>query len=566
MRTAGICVTTTGPTAAPVGPQWLQPSLEVREGRDPLGLQTTTQDRLTPILLPGILELSRRARYFSLHAWLLQTYRERKFAPESSALSSFIKKREWDYGLAVLHCPHQCRSSPVGASSLRGIVSQPGPYPRGESVKSPFGGYGLYYRSPMAELGLVARAGTLLGDEPIPIDVLHDTERARRLVETFTSAVSKTEYVKHWMFTSDPLPAEVLEELAMDACLCQLRARPDERDAVHAALFTIDEHSAAAVAGGDHEAKLDGFVGAPPLVLDAQAAVTQRRASVAHYLSLVDARPVVVDDESAFREMLWSPPSLRSQHHRVVAGQWAGLVAKDVWQDALCSIWAEFGQAGLNRTRASGDGLTWAETAELARSLVAGPPALEPATPTTDLAAAITAGRVTLPGVVDSNLTTATLEQLRVATVELSSATSGLVVLLELHRRAHGRTDPGWTQTATVRSTWQPSLAEVLAGLDSHVSEAPSVADTLWWLVQRFIFSVHERIAYSKLPENTFRFRWEDGRVSFYDNGVGRFPLAAIRYDPLALITRDLGFWHEGETGEARLTARGADFVTEVLA
>ncbi len=75
---------------------------------------------------------------------------------------------------------------------------------------------------------------------------------------------------------------------------------------------------------------------------------------------------------------------------------------------------------------------------------------------------------------------------------------------------------------------------------------------------------VHERIAYSKLPEDTFRFRWEDGRVRFFDNGVGRFPLAAIRSDPLALITRDLGFWNY--TGdEAKLTPLGSAFVTEVL-
>ena len=35
-------------------PRWLKATLEVHEGRDPLGLQTTTQDRLNPLLLPGI--------------------------------------------------------------------------------------------------------------------------------------------------------------------------------------------------------------------------------------------------------------------------------------------------------------------------------------------------------------------------------------------------------------------------------------------------------------------------------------------------------------------------------
>jgi hypothetical protein len=51
-------------------PRWISPTLEIKEGRDPLGLQTTTQDRLMPLLLPGVLELSVRARYFSFHAFL----------------------------------------------------------------------------------------------------------------------------------------------------------------------------------------------------------------------------------------------------------------------------------------------------------------------------------------------------------------------------------------------------------------------------------------------------------------------------------------------------------------
>lgn len=565
-KAGGATVTTTepaSPASSPGAPRWLQPSLDVREGRDPLGLQTTTQDRLTPVLLPGILELSRRARYFSFHAWLLHTFRERRFSPDSATLSGFIKAREWDYGLAVLRCPHGCGSSPVGAQSLRPLAGQPGPYPRGESVKSAFGGYGLYYRSPMAELGLVARSGTLLGENPIPVDVLYDTERSRRLVETFTAAVTETAYVQHWMFTSDPLPAKVLEELADAACLCQLRSRSEERSAVHAALFTVDEHSSSAIAAA--QAATEDGVEVPALVLDAEAAVAQRRRSIAHYLALVQENPKVVNDVSAFREALWSPPKLRSHDHTVVAGQWSGLVAKDVWQDSLCSIWAEFVKAGLSATRASdADGLTWDETRDLARSLVKGPPTLDAAMPTADLAAAIAAGQITLPGVIDPNLAEAPLEALRVATVKLSTVASGLVALLELHRRAYGRTESGWTQTATVRSVWQPSVAEVLAALHAHLADAPTVADTLWWLVERFVITVHERIAYSKLPEDTFRFRWEDGRVRFYDNGIGRFPLAAIRHDPLALITRDLGFWDYEEDG-AKLTSRGVSFIAEVF-
>ena len=108
----------------------------------------------------------------------------------------------------MLMCPHGCDSSPVGASSLRSVVhEQAEAYPRGQSVESAFGGYGLYYRSPLAELGIVARSGTQLGEKPTPIDVLRGTERARRLADAFGDAVAATKYVSSWMLTSDPIPA-----------------------------------------------------------------------------------------------------------------------------------------------------------------------------------------------------------------------------------------------------------------------------------------------------------------------------------------------------------------------
>src|SRR2546421_3676202 len=125
-------------------PAWIAPSLEVKEGRDPLGLQTTTMDRLMPFLLPGILELSRRARYFSFHAFLLAEYRDRRMPAESKALSTFIKRREWELGLAVQRCPRHCGSGPVGARKLGGIPVGPGPFPRGGSVENALRCYWLY--------------------------------------------------------------------------------------------------------------------------------------------------------------------------------------------------------------------------------------------------------------------------------------------------------------------------------------------------------------------------------------------------------------------------------------
>lgn len=542
-------------------PRWISPSLEIKEGRDPLGLQTTTQDRLTPLLLPGVLELSVRARYFSFHTFLLDEYRRQRLAADSRSLSAFIKRREWDFGLAVLLCPHDCGSVPVGADRLRPLLRQSEPpYIRGESVESAFGGYGLYYRSPLAEFGVVARAGTMLGDRATTVDVLTESPRAAHVAAAFRATVEATEYYQRWMYSVDPLPRDVLRGYAEVACLCRLPHQSEERDAVHAAMFGTDPapngDAPPVASAGDIDDDLN-----ETLVQQLSGAVVQRRRSFAHYLSILDADPQVVDDGSAYREALWSAEP-RGDGHALVAGQWAALVAKDVWQDAICSVWSNFCRAGLARNRDLGRGLTWAETETLVRELVAGPPAIEPATETASLASLLAGDAVVFADEVRP--AQLNLEAIRLWTVSTDTAMSGLVALLELDRRASLQQGRGWQLASGVRSAWQPSLASVRDGLGTHMADGATVADTLWWLVERFVVQAHERIAYSKLPHFTFRFRWEEGLLRFYDLGVGRFPLAAIRRRAFGSLTNDLGLWDRSADSTAALSARGRSFMTEV--
>ena len=545
-------------------PQWISPTLEIKEGRDPLGLQTTTQDRLMPLLLPGVLELSVRARYFSFHTFLLDEYRRRHMAPDNRSLSAFIKHREWEFGLAVLLCPHDCGSVPVGADRLRPLMRLTSPpYERGESVESPLGGYGLYYRSPLAEFGIVARAGTPLGDRPIPVDVLADSDRAARVAAEFRSAVEATEYFQRWMLSTDPLPVQVLRDYADVACLCRLPHLTAERNAVHEAFFGSDPVPTDMAPPLVEPATGSDDDGTGPSLEESGGAIVQRRRSFAHYLAILDDAPDVVEDESAYREALWSPPNPRSDGHALVEGQWSALIAKDVWQEAICSVWSEFCAAGLARNRALGRGLTWAETKELARGLTSGPPSLDPATATADLVHELADGRIAFED--DVRPSQLNFESLRRWTVSSDTATSGLVTALELDRRCASKHGHGWTLATAVRSAWQPSVSSVRDGLQTHIAGGASIADTLWWLVEHFVLQPHERIAYSKLPEFTFRFRWEEGLLRFFDLGVGRFPLASIRRRSFGLLSQDLGLWERDADGMPGLTSHGRSFVTEVL-
>ncbi|TCK21940.1 hypothetical protein EV378_5937 [Pseudonocardia endophytica] len=520
-------------------PRWIARTLQLNAGQDPLGLQSMTQDRLMPSLLPGILELSDTARYMSFHAFLLDEYARRKLPATTANLSTFVKRCEWDLGLAVQRCPRRCGSSPVGLTRLRQATMDDGEIGRGESVQSPLGGYGLYYRSPMATLGLVARAGTELGDRPTTVDVLRtDSARARRLAEGFRSAVADTAYVQHHLGTEVPLPQAVVEEYAEHACLCRLDTRPGERQAIHDALFTDDD-------------------GAP----QPAGELDQRRRSVAHFLTLLRSEPDVARTESAYRRAAAGASGERGAEHRWVAGQWAAVMAKDVWQEALCSLWTDFCRRGLARSRTDGLGLDAGTVRGLVPELLAGPPLVDPAMPASELAA----DPPPLPVADDRPVAVADadLEDLRQATRRLDSAASGLVVILELAGRVTARTGPGWTEVLESDSAWQRPVDTALTGVRRLVDEGATADELLWWLLSRFVIERHEVIAYSKLPDFTFRFRWEEGLLRFVDHGRGRFPTASVRHSPLRRLTRDLGLWEDGDV--PRLTARGAALVDEVL-
>src|SRR5262249_20120881 len=108
---------------------------------------------------------------------------------------------------------------------------------RQESVESTLGGYGLYYRSPMVDMGLVVPRGSPLGEQVTPIDVLDPNGLGPALAEAFHNAIAETNYYREHMLGTAPIPREVLEELAEKACLCRLPSYPEEQALLRQALF-----------------------------------------------------------------------------------------------------------------------------------------------------------------------------------------------------------------------------------------------------------------------------------------------------------------------------------------
>src|SRR5207249_108947 len=142
----------------PGEPEWLEPFFRPRAGADPLGQQTITTDRIIGRLLPGVLALTERARYYSYYSWLLGRYVEQKRAESPDALSAYIKEREFELAIAVRLCPRNCGLGPMGGAKVTPRFARTNDaFGRDQSIESENGGYGLYYGAPMNQMGLTAR-------------------------------------------------------------------------------------------------------------------------------------------------------------------------------------------------------------------------------------------------------------------------------------------------------------------------------------------------------------------------------------------------------------------------
>ena len=526
--------------APPPGwPEWVdQDDFDVKDGRDPLGLETITTDRIVPRLVPGVLALSTRARYFSFHLFLLDEFARRSLDPTRENQSIFFRTREFEYGAAVLLCP-RCGSmaAPVGAQSLRGIVRRAkDEIDRGFSVDSELGGYGLYYRSPLRDLGLVLQRGTVVGDETLPVDVLSGP-RARKIAAAFRSAIGETAYYRRYFLGEQPVPIGVLREVAEAACLCRLTEAREEAGLVRGALF-------------------DDVEGLQP------DDVRRRREAFALRLQLAGAEPGVLTDEAAFRRSVWAALEQHVDDAMPLSEavqRWAALYGKEYYQESLRILWEEVNRFG--RVRCPADGFPPHVLFDMMRdelaegSLDIGGRQLLVARdePTDDLLHRVRAAA-------DSW----SLEELRAWALDNRTCIAALVLLLSLYDRLRIverlAVDSAWYEIALEGGGNQPGLAAFAAQLRHHLAEEPAVGDTLVWLVRRFIVAAHDRIASSKLPDFTFRFRVEAGRLRFYTKPGVDFGLADSRHPALATLGQDMGLWHDG-AGAPVITPEGRALV-----
>ncbi|HEY5196510.1 MAG TPA: hypothetical protein VIJ51_05735 [Solirubrobacteraceae bacterium] len=146
-------------------------------------------------------------------------------------------------------------------------------------------------------------------------------------------------------------------------------------------------------------------------------------------------------------------------------------------------------------------------------------------------------------------------EDIRTWTEEQNSAMSRLAALLwfEAHTPQPGSTLGPWEWVPLQDSGRQSGLLRTIMAVRGELATGPTLGDALGWALKTFFLGPHEVIAYSKLPESTFRFCWEEGRLRFYPAGHDRFSRRVRGATLSPRSVRTLGF------GDASATMRRRD-------
>ena len=161
---------------------WLEREDKIIEGLDPLGIEVVSIN-LYSALLPGITNVTDRARYYSFYPWVLHRFAQNSSIPHTS-LGWCQWLRQLDFAYAVASVAYQL-SNDIQDNSAAGVVGSnrahallkqvrqsdervdiqsstqlntAGKVPTGGAYfKNPEGGFGQYYKVPLEMLGMLVR-------------------------------------------------------------------------------------------------------------------------------------------------------------------------------------------------------------------------------------------------------------------------------------------------------------------------------------------------------------------------------------------------------------------------
>jgi hypothetical protein len=519
------------------GPLWVARMYAGKTGRDHLGLGSVSSDQILPSLSPGINVLTFHPRYHSFYVFILDEYWRQKRPRSHRAWVKFFRPREFIFSIGAYLCdrPEHVdmgtivggrKTGPLAAQKLDSYDSQT------DYIDSELGGYGLYYRSVMIELGLVIPGG--LGF-PLPVDV--PTERGKEVAAAFRAAIQDTSYYKSYFEKDETLVTlAVIQEYIRKACLCQLQC-PE---------------------APDRPLLLDGF-----LHLGDNASA--RRATFQLFLDVAAQTKRKPLFQYTFRQLLFfgktedgstykPSPKVIDIYHR-----WRLYQAREYYAFALNTMWyyvCDWGIAQQGDAHPIPLSALWnhiqstLDVSKFGNSFGCTHPNLNDQSEfhefinwlrnicSTKGEAFDNACTLSSP-INEDRLYSWALEQKGAPTTIIGMLTMLSLIYLRFGNPALWM-KPEW-EIARMGADIRLSLDGFIRHLDNR-QKSPSftLSDACHWLINDYVITQHQLIASSKLPENTFRFQREGGRLRFFklENSVD---FMDSRFNAIQTTVHELG-------------------------
>lgn len=545
-------------------PQWIARMFAAKVGRDHLGLGSVSSDQILPSLSPGINVLTIHPRYFSFYAFLLDEYWQRDLPRSDKAFSAFYRPRECIFSIGAHLCrqpEHDRVATIVGSQKTSGLALQALPTydPMFNYIKSDLGGYGLYYRSVMAELGVIYPGGP----KPLPYPVDVPSEQGKRLAAAYRRAIQHTRYYREYFAHPErDVPIDVIREYIHAACLCQLQ-RPDAPD--RALLLDIFLH------GGEPQA------------------AAARRATLRLFLDIAAQTEGVSIHQDVFRQLVfygatldgatYEPDTAEADAYR----RWRLYQAREYYAFALNGLWTYLCDWGISThgdLRPIPIDTFWQHLETLlsfdaiAEAASINAPDLGPRSGLNRclawLRTTVGAGandfdaRCTLESPICEHILywLAYDEAAKDGRLFVPAMLSMLMLIYLRFGQPATWLTPEWA-VARMGADGRLSLDGFVRTLHRKLEQqALTLADFARWIYDEYVILQHLLVATSKLPENTFRFQREGSRLRFVQL-YNSLTFNDSRFDALSTTLHELGLCGDFLTESHTLTADGDRLLRE---
>lgn len=557
-------------------PVWIALIYNDKGGEDFLGLRAV-QGRITDYLLPGIITITPRARYYPFYSWLLVEYASHH--PKGWSLGKFIHRREQIFALANLAYTTIADDAPntgglIGMIKLRKHWKKHQertkiPLDAENYLKAPLGGYGQY-TGVMQSLALTH----LNKDNDNEIKVL---PKGQKLTEAFVKAVKQTKYYQERIKydTAETIPRAVLEEYGEKCHLSYLSISYD-RDPTLEALFAFD---------AKHQL--------PPPNSDMPTRGNMRD-TLGLILDMMDQAQEGFHEDEFRRAITYGPctdytPYQPAPALRPILAHWQMFQLREYYVYALYNLWCYFLNWLKNEERQSlrmfSDHLNKAvDLASLGNGFNLKLPTHSLADWSLDVWFNSLLDQQDLPQGDFSTRCEAFAWQSQPPLTEddlywqfndisLDEPTGYIgttwLLLSALYLRLRGLQATAskdawyWARNGVVR---RRSLNRFVEDMSSHLEARHTILEALHWLFRDYIIAQHTITALEKWHQrgaNTFHFNYEDGFLEWVKDGQSGF--SASRFGQAYTMLADLGLFEADENWVPTLTPLGQQTLKRVL-